>query len=79
MLRKKKHVKLNGAGVSLEDYQFCDYPSDNNKIHLLFIGRVMREKGVDELFAVAKRIKDKYDNVVFDIVGPFEKTMKIPC
>ena len=73
IVKEEKTCKLNGAGVSLEDYQFCDYPSDNNKIHLLFIGRVMREKGVDELFAVAKRIKDKYDNVVFDIVGPFEE------
>lgn len=73
IVKEEKTCKLNGAGVSLEDYQFCNYPSNNNKIHLLFIGRVMREKGIDELFAVAKRIKDKYDNVVFDIVGPFEE------
>ena len=72
IVKKENTYKLNGAGVSLEEYQFCDYPSDNNKIHFLFIGRVMREKGVDELFAVAKRIKDKYENVIFDIVGPFE-------
>lgn len=73
IIKEEKTYKLNGAGVSLEEYQFCDYPSDNNKIHFLFIGRVMREKGIDELFTVAKRIKDKYDNVIFDIVGPFEE------
>lgn len=73
IIKEEKTYKLNGAGVSLEEYQFCNYPSDNNKIHFLFIGRVMREKGIDELFDVAKRIKDKYDNVVFDIVGPFEE------
>ena len=73
IVEEEKTCKLNGAGVSLEEYQFCDYPSDNNKIHFLFIGRVMREKGIDELFAVAKRINDKYDNVIFDIVGPFEE------
>lgn len=73
IIKEEKTCKLNGAGVSLEEYQFCDYPSDDNIIHFLFIGRVMREKGIDELFAVAKRIKDNYDNVIFDIVGPFEE------
>ncbi|PFD93366.1 glycosyltransferase family 1 protein [Bacillus thuringiensis] len=63
--------KLNGAGVNLDEFQFKEYPV-SEKIHFLFIGRVMKEKGVDELFEAVKRIKSKYNNVIFDIVGPFE-------
>ncbi len=48
----------NGAGVNLEEYPFTEYP-DEEQIRFLFIGRVMREKGIDELFdCVQKRIKE---------------------
>jgi len=71
IVKRESTCKLNGAGVNLEEYQFCEYPSDEN-IHFVFIGRVMKEKGVDELFEAAKRIKSEYGNVAFDIVGLFE-------
>lgn len=72
IVKKENTYKLNGAGVNLEEYMFSEYPKNDSVIRFLFIGRVMKEKGVDELFDVAKRIKDKFDNVEFDIVGQFE-------
>ena len=46
-------------------------------MRFLFVGRVMREKGVDELFAAAKRMKQEYgDGVEFHIVGSFEEGYK---
>lgn len=63
---------LHGAGVNVEEYTYTEYPSEDAPIHFLFIGRVMKEKGVDELFEAAKQIKQEYPEVVFDIVGPFE-------
>lgn len=65
-------VVMNGAGVNLEEYPFTSMP-EGDTIRFLFIGRVMKEKGVDELFAAAKKIKKEYNNVEFDIVGPFEE------
>lgn len=73
---KEKTCKLNGAGVNLEEYKFCEYPKDSGEIRFLFIGRVMKEKGVDELFEAAKLIKDEYKHVCFDIVGPLEDDYK---
>lgn len=69
---------LNGAGVNLEHYVYTPHQnvsSENEeaKRHFLFIGRIMHEKGVDELFKAARRLKQKYGNcVVLDIVGFFE-------
>lgn len=63
---------LNGAGVNIEEYELKQYPEDGI-IHFLFIGRVMREKGVDELFSAAKRLCAENENAVVDIVGPFEE------
>ena len=71
-----RDVVLNGAGVNLEDYPYQPYPQEG-PVRFLFVGRVMHEKGVDELFAAAKRIKQKYgDDVEFHIVGSFEEAYK---
>lgn len=72
MVNGKNTCKLNGAGVNLEEYTFCEYPVNNREIRFLFIGRVMKEKGIDELFEVACKIKRDYQNAIFDIIGPFE-------
>ena len=67
---------LNGAGVNLDYYKYLPY-SENEGIHFLFVGRIMKEKGVEELFEVVKKIKSMYgDKVVFDIVGFFEEAYK---
>lgn len=76
LVKKEQTCLLNGAGVNLEEYKFTEYPAENELVHFLFIGRVMKEKGVDELFAVAKKIKTENPEVVFDIVGPFEDDYK---
>ncbi|GFI40939.1 N,N'-diacetylbacillosaminyl-diphospho-undecaprenol alpha-1,3-N-acetylgalactosaminyltransferase [Thomasclavelia cocleata] len=73
---KDKTCLLNGAGVNLEEYPFCKYPEDKEKIRFLFIGRIMKEKGIDELLDAAKRIKQEYKSVEFDIVGPMEDDYK---
>ncbi len=72
IVKKEYTYKLNGAGVNLEEYPFCEYPPNDTEIRFLFIGRVMKEKGIDELLEVAVKIKKKYKSVVFDIVGPLE-------
>ena len=71
-----RDVVLNGAGVNLEDYPYQPYPQEG-PVRFLFVGRVMHEKGVDELFAAAKRMKQQYgDGVEFHIVGSFEEAYK---
>lgn len=62
---------LSGAGVNLEEYTFATYPN-NGTIRFLFIGRIMKEKGVDELFQTVERLKSEGADIVVDVVGPFE-------
>lgn len=75
IVKEEQTYVLNGAGVNLEEYPFCEYPS-GKEIRFLFIGRIMKEKGVDELFETAEQIKKKYSNMHFDIVGPMEDDYK---
>ena len=73
---KGRNVVLHGAGVNLDDYPCQPYPQEE-PVRFLFVGRVMHEKGVDELFAAAKRMKQQYgERVAFHIVGSFEEAYK---
>ena len=71
-----RDVVLNGAGVNLEDYPYQPY-SQEGPVRFLFVGRVMHEKGVDELFSAAKQMKQNYgEGTEFHIVGSFEEAYK---
>ena len=71
-----RDVVLHGAGVNLEDYPCQPYPLEG-AVRFLFVGRVMHEKGVDELFSAARRLKRAYgDGVEFHVVGSFEEGYK---
>ena len=73
---KGRDVVLSGAGVNLKNYPYQSYPQEG-AVSFLFVGRVMHEKGVDELFTAAKRMKQEYgDSVEFHIVGSFEEGYK---
>jgi glycosyltransferase involved in cell wall biosynthesis len=58
-----------GSGVNLEQHNFEEYPEDDKKINFLYIGRLMKAKGTEELFEAAKRVKEKYPYVHFDLLG----------
>lgn len=73
--KKEQTCLLNGAGVNLEEYPFCEYPPEG-ETRFLFIGRVMKEKGVDELFDVAEKLREERQDIFFEIVGPMEDDYK---
>lgn len=76
IIGKKQSCLLPGAGVDLKEYKFADYPKSENKIRFLLIGRIMREKGIEEFLLSAVNLKKQYPEVSFDIVGPMEDDYK---
>lgn len=60
---------LNGSGVDLEKFSLRPYPQERTFIKFLFIGRVMKEKGIDELLSAADRIYNEFHNIKLDIAG----------
>lgn len=62
-----------GSGVNLEQHSFEEYPEDQEKNRFLFIGRMMKSKGIEELFQAAKIVKEKYPNTQFDLIGHCEE------
>ena len=76
IIKESRTCTLPGAGIDLDEYKKTPYPEESRNIRFLFIGRVMKEKGVEELFNAAKHIKKIYPEVSFDIVGPMEDDYK---
>ena len=74
---KDKNIRLiPGSGVNLKEHCFEKYPSDQDNITFLFVGRLMRNKGVLELVEAAKRLHERYDNLSFQLVGYCEDDFK---
>lgn len=66
---------LNGAGVNLSHFQFQDYP-DGEITKFLFVGRVMKEKGIEELFTAMNRLRSEGVPCSLDILGGYEEDYK---
>ena len=72
ILPREKITVLPGAGINLERYPLMAYP-ENDRMHFLFLSRIMKEKGIDELFAAMRRLHAELGNqVVLDLVGFFD-------
>jgi glycosyltransferase involved in cell wall biosynthesis len=65
-------ILLPGSGVNLNYHIYQDYPVDEGKNRFLFIGRILKDKGIEELFYTAKAIKMTYPQTEFQIVGTVE-------
>ena len=65
---KQGHL-LPGSGVNLQWHTFQNYPSEKETLKFNFIGRVMKDKGIEEYFEMAKTIKQKYPQTEFHILG----------
>ena len=64
---------IPGSGVNLTKHCYEEYPKLDDKIVILTIGRIMRDKGIEEVLSAAEFIKQKYPNVIFRLVGSSEK------
>lgn len=73
MLPKCARVRLlPGSGVNLKQHCYEEYPSESGGIRFLFVGRIMRDKGIEEFLACAEIIRQNHPNCVFDIVGGYD-------
>ena len=69
---KDNYDMLPGSGVNLEQFSLTPLP-ENENISFIFIGRVMKLKGIDEFLEAARRTRKKYPNTFFYIAGFIEE------
>ena len=73
IVKKDKITVLSGAGVNLEYYAKEPYP-EHSGIHFLYTGRIMKEKGMNELLWATEKLHEEFgDKVRLDLAGFFEE------
>lgn len=70
---------IPGSGVALGRYPVQDYPDGGNGLDgapvvFNYIGRILKDKGVDDYIEAAKRVKAKYPRTEFNMLGFIEPT-----
>lgn len=73
---QEKTRLVPGSGVNLARHSCEEYPSEEESMIFLYVGRIMKEKGIDELLYAAQEIKKEYPRAVFEIVGNYEEDYK---
>lgn len=75
----KKPLKVLGfgnvKGVDMELFdrnRFADIKKDDDKFTFMFVGRIVGDKGVNELVEAFTQLHEKYENTKLVLVGPYE-------
>lgn len=71
ILDDHQQTVLRGAGISLDRYPLTAYP-ENEVPHFLYLGRIMKEKGIGELLAAVKKLHEEGLSFHLDLVGFYE-------
>ena len=61
---------LGGIGLNLKEYQYTTAPIE--PVKFLFIGRLLKEKGIFELIQAMRIVKEKYPAAQFTILGEID-------
>lgn len=66
---KKQSVLIPGSGVNLARHPLEEYPEDDGTIRLIFIARIIKDKGIEEMMEAAIKIHQIHPHVTCDIAG----------
>ena len=69
----KKGIVLPGSGVNLEENKYEEYPKDRGNLSFLFVGRIMKDKGISEFLDCAEYIGKKYPFTCFVVLGDYDE------
>lgn len=71
ILDASKAIRIPGSGVDLD--RFIPTATPLKATRFLFIGRLLKEKGIAEFLDASRRLKSKYMDAQFHIVGEHEE------
>jgi len=69
---KNIHI-LGGIGIDLKQYSYQPVSNYKENIKFLFIGRLLKEKGIYEFVSAAKIVKRRYPQAEFTILGAIDE------
>lgn len=71
-IKVKSTEILGGIGVNLDYYRYFE-PKIKSDVSFIFLGRLLREKGIFEFLEAAKVVKKEKPNIQFLVLGQIDK------
>lgn len=63
---------LGGIGLDLDEYNYQPIETLDSPINFLFIGRMLKEKGIHDFISAAKIVKQSHPDVQFTVLGAID-------
>lgn len=60
---------IKGTGVDLNHYKSTEFPIKVGVVKFLFVARLIKEKGISELFKAAELLREKYEDFEVQLLG----------
>lgn len=73
IVNKKRVDAVPGSGVNTDQHCYEAYPKEDTPVIFTTIGRIMKDKGIEEVLGAAERIKERYPQTVFRLIGDFDE------
>jgi len=76
IVKKEETILVPGSGVDIEHFHpdFCKkIKKDSKNFIFLFAGRLLKEKGLEDLVEATKIVKNKYPNIEVWLLGKIDK------
>lgn len=71
-IKVRKVEVLGGIGLNLKEYPCQPIINIQQPINFLFIGRLLKEKGIHDFLNAAKIVKEKYPETQFTVLGAID-------
>lgn len=75
-LLKGEYSLVNGSGVNIQEFQIFEYPEEKDELSLLYIGRIMFDKGSRELLLAVEQLNNIGIKINLVILGYCESDMR---
>ncbi len=72
-IQYKKSFVVPGSGINLDKFKYSEYP-EGDKVNFIFLGRLIKAKGIEEYFAAAEELVS--DTLIFHAAGPVDSEYK---
>ena len=69
---KVSYRNIPGSGVNLTEFPFAEYPESDDVVTFNYVARIVGFKGINELLAAAKIVKERHKNVRFVLFGDYD-------
>jgi len=72
LVRDKKTILLNGSGINLSKFPERSYENIEPN-SFIFVGRLLKDKGIFELLAAMKKVKEQKAEAICYLIGDIDK------